>query len=293
MDKNIGFIGLGVMGNPMCSHLIGKAENVYIYTRTRNKAENLLCDKVFWCGTPSEVAEKSDIVFTIVGYPEDVDEVYLGENGLIHKAHEGQIFIDMTTTTPTLEIQISKALSQKGAGFIDAPVSGGDVGARNASLSIMAGGSSGDLERVMPYLKLLGTNIVHTGGVGSGQHTKMANQIVISGTMIGVSEALLYAEKAGLDLEKTISTISKGAAGCWTLDNLAPRVVKSNFNPGFMIDHFIKDMKIALEESKAMGLSLPGLTLVEKLYEKASGLGYGRNGTQALILAIKELSKEA
>lgn len=292
MEKRIGFIGLGVMGSPMCRHLMKAAESVFVYNRTKSKADDLVADGAVWCDTAGKVAENSDIVFTIVGYPSDVEEIYLGKNGLVDAARQGQLFIDMTTTKPSLDEKIAAYLAEKGAGFVDAPVSGGDVGARNATLSIMAGGSDKDFAEALPYLKLLGSNIAHLGRPGAGQHTKMANQIVIAGTMIGVSEALVYASKAGLDLKQTVSTISKGAAGCWTLDNLAPRVIGDDFAPGFMIDHFVKDMSIALEESERFGLELKGLALVRKLYCHLQEEGMGRYGTQALVKAIEKTAKE-
>ena len=288
----VGFIGLGVMGSPMAGHILENGYPLYINTRTREKAEALIEKGAIWCRNAKEVAENADCVITIVGFPKDVEKVYLSEDGLAEGAKDGSIFIDMSTTEPSLEIAINKELKKKGAHLVDAPVSGGDVGARNGTLSIMAGGRREDFDKILPILSAMGKNIVYTGEIGSGQHTKMANQIVIAGTMIGVSEALVYGKKAGLDLDTMVSTIAKGAAGCWTLDNLAPRVIKGDFDPGFMIDHFIKDMKIAIYESRAMGLNLPGLRLVEDLYEKLSEEGYGRNGTQALVKAIEELAKD-
>ena len=286
----IGFIGLGVMGYPMAGHILKSGYPLYINTRTKEKASGLLEAGAHWCENAKEVSENADVTITIVGFPQDVERVYLGQDGLLEGAHDGSLFIDMSTTKPSLDIKINKELRKKGARLLDAPVSGGDVGARNATLSIMVGGRKDDFDKVLPLLSVLGKNINYEGEVGSGQHTKMANQIVIAGTMIGVSEALVYAKKAGLDLELMVKTISKGAAGCWTLDNLAPRVINGDFNPGFMIEHFVKDMRIAIEESRAMGLNLPGLRLVEDLYEKLAEEGMGKNGTQALTKAIEELS---
>lgn len=286
----IGFIGLGVMGEPMCSHLIDKGDELFIYTRTKTKALPLMDKGAKYMDNPKAVAQNSDIVFTIVGYPKDVEEVYLGKDGLIEGARQGQLFCDMTTTKPSLEKFISERLASVGATLVDAPVSGGDVGAKNGTLTIMCGGSKEDIERLSPYFNVLGKNITHMGEVGSGQHTKMCNQIVIAGTMAGVSESLVYGAIAGLDLDKMVACISKGAAGCWTLDNLAPRVINKNFAPGFMIDHFIKDMAIALEESEKMGLSLPSLALTKQLYVAIQAQGMGRNGTQALVKALESLS---
>ncbi len=287
---NLGFIGTGVMGEPMCSHLMDKCENMFIYTRTKSKAESLIARGAIFCSSPKEVSQRADIIFTIVGYPKDVREVYLSDEGLVKGARKGQLFCDMTTTKPSLDIEISKELEKYGATLVDAPVSGGDVGAKNGTLTIMCGGSDDDINRLMPYFEVLGKNVTHMGGVGSGQHTKMCNQIVIAGTMAGVSESLVYGAVAGLDIEKMVGCIRKGAAGCWTLDNLAPRVIAHNFNPGFMIDHFIKDMSIALEESERMGLALPSLSLTKQLYLAIQAQGMGKNGTQALVKAIEKLS---
>ena len=291
MDKKrIGFIGLGVMGKSMALHLMDAGLELYAYSRTKSKCLDIIEKGAIWCDTPRLVAENADIIFTIVGFPKDVREVYLGENGLLEGAREGQIFCDMTTTEPSLDIEIGENLKKKGAAMCDAPVSGGDSGARNATLSIMAGADDDTFAALLPYFKLMGTNITHMGKLGSGQHTKMANQIVIAGTMCGVSEALVYGARAGLDAEKMVATISKGAAGCWTLDNLAPRVLKGDLNPGFMVDHFIKDMGIALTEAEKMNLSLPSLALTKELYLALRANGMGKNGTQALVKAIEMLS---
>lgn len=289
MDK-IGFIGLGVMGEPMCSHIQKLGNKIFVYTRTKDKANALISRGATYCSDPKEVALNSDIVFTIVGYPKDVEEVYLGQNGLLHGARKGQLFCDMTTTKPSLEIEINKHLSAIGASLVDAPVSGGDVGAKNGTLTIMCGGADADIKRLEPYFNVLGKNITHMGSVGAGQHTKMCNQIVIAGTMAGVSESLVYGAQAGLDIEQMVKCISKGAAGCWTLDNLAPRVIAGNLNPGFMIDHFIKDMSIALEESEKMGIALPSLAVTKQLYVALQAQGMGKNGTQALVKALESLS---
>lgn len=286
MEERIGFIGLGVMGHSMAHNLLKKFNGINIYSRTKQKAESLISEGATWYDSAVKVAENSDIVFTIVGYPKDVKEVY---DAFLSVDIKGKLFVDMTTTEPSLEVEINKNLKEKGASFIDAPVSGGDKGAREGTLSIMAGGCKEDIERAYKYFEVMGKNIKHLGPVGAGQNTKMANQILISGTMIGLCESLVYAKKAGLDLNEVIATISKGAAGCWSLDNYGPRIVKGDFNPGFMIKHFVKDMKIALEESKKMGLDLKGLSLVEKLYEEMEKEGDGNLGTQALYNAIDRL----
>ena len=290
MEKKIGFIGLGVMGKSMAGHLMNAGHELYVYSRTKTKCGDIIEKGAHWCDTPKAVAENTDIVFTIVGFPKDVEEVYLGENGLIEGTREGMIFCDMTTTKPSLDIQIGKELEKKGASMCDAPVSGGDSGARNATLSIMAGADKATFDALLPYFNIMGKSITHMGELGAGQHTKMANQIVIAGTMCGVSEALVYGARAGLDTEKMVQTISKGAAGCWTLDNLAPRVLRDDLAPGFMVDHFIKDMGIALEEAEKMELVLPSLALTKQLYLSLKANGMGRNGTQALVKAIEQLS---
>ena len=290
MEKKIGFIGLGVMGKSMAGHLMDAGHELYVYSRTKAKCGDIIEKGAHWCDTPKGVAENTDIVFTIVGFPKDVEEVYLGKNGLIEGTREGMIFCDMTTTKPSLDIQIGKELEKKGASMCDAPVSGGDSGARNATLSIMAGADKATFDALLPYFNIMGKSITHMGELGAGQHTKMANQIVIAGTMCGVSEALVYGVRAGLDTEKMVQTISKGAAGCWTLDNLAPRVLRDDLAPGFMVDHFIKDMGIALEEAEKMELVLPSLALTKQLYLSLKANGMGRNGTQALVKAIEQLS---
>ena len=290
MEKKIGFIGLGVMGKSMAGHLMNAGHELYVYSRTKAKCGDIIEKGAHWCDTPKAVAENTDIVFTIVGFPKDVEEVYLGENGLIEGTRDGMIFCDMTTTKPSLDIQIGKELEKKGASMCDAPVSGGDSGARNATLSIMAGADKATFDALLPYFNIMGKSITHMGELGAGQHTKMANQIVIAGTMCGVSEALVYGARAGLDTEKMVQTISKGAAGCWTLDNLAPRVLRDDLAPGFMVDHFIKDMGIALEEAEKMELVLPSLALTKQLYLSLKVNGMGRNGTQALVKAIEQLS---
>ena len=286
----IGWVGTGVMGRWMCQHVMDLGYTATIFTRTKSKADPLLKAGATWADSPAEVAESSDIIFTIVGFPEDVRQVYLGENGILTMAKSGSIVVDMTTTEPSLAIEIHQAARAKGVSSIDAPVSGGDVGAREARLAIMIGGDQEAVDAIHPLFEAMGQNIVYQGEAGSGQHTKMCNQITIAGTMIGVCEALLYGAKAGLDLEIMLSTISKGAAGCWSLDNLAPRVLKRNFDPGFFVEHFIKDMGIALDEAKRMGISLPGLSLVHQLYLATQAQGHGRLGTHALMLALEKLS---
>ncbi|MGI6466589.1 MAG: NAD(P)-dependent oxidoreductase [Sphaerochaetaceae bacterium] len=289
-NYNIGWIGTGVMGRWMAHHILPLANQLFVYNRTMSKTEPLVSEGAIALESVKEIAASTKIIFTIVGHPSDIEQVYFGKDGLIENCTEGTLLVDMTTTKPSLAKEIYKLAKEKRCSFVDAPVSGGDVGAREARLSIMAGGDEKDYKFLLPYFEKMGKSIALQGPSGSGQHTKMANQIVIAGTMIGVSEALLYGKRANLDLEAMVNTISKGAAGCWSLDNLAPRVLKSDFNPGFMVDHFVKDMKIALEESDAMGLKLPGLSLVKELYDVLVEEGDGKLGTQALIKALEKLT---
>lgn len=236
------------------------------------------------------MAEQTDVVITMVGFPRDVREVYFGEQGVLAGTRPGMVLVDMTTTEPSLAQDIALAAQPRGAFTVDAPVSGGDIGARNATLSIMIGGTTKAVQAIMPLLECLGKKIVHQGDPGAGQHTKLCNQIVIAGTMTGVCESLLYGYKAGLQLDRMLDSIRGGAAACWTLDNLAPRILARNFDPGFFVEHFIKDMGIALEEARRRQLSLPGLALAHRLYEKVQALGHGRSGTHALMLALEDLS---
>jgi len=286
----IGWIGTGVMGHSMCGHLLAEGYRTTIYSRTREKAAGLLERGATWADSPGAVAQSSDVVFTMVGFPADVRAVYFEPDGILAGARQGAVLVDMTTTEPTLAREIEAAARKAGASAVDAPVSGGDVGARNRALSIMIGGEPEAVDAVMPLLQILGRNIVHQGSPGAGQHTKMCNQIVIAGTMIGVCESLLYAHRAGLDTERMLQSIRSGAAACWTLENLAPRVMNGDFEPGFIVEHFIKDMGIALAEAQRMGIALPGLALVHQLYLAVQAQGHGRRGTQALMLALEHIS---
>ena len=289
-QTRIGWIGIGVMGRSMAGHLLSTGYRTTIYTRTRNKAQDLLERGAAWAETPRAVAERSDVLFTMVGFPQDVRDVYFSPQGVLAGGRRGSLFVDMTTTEPTLAREIHERARAIGAASVDAPVSGGDVGARNRALSIMVGGDADAVAAVMPLFEILGKNIVHQGGPGAGQHTKMCNQIVIAGTMIGVCESLVYAYKAGLDPEQMLKSIKSGAAGCWTLENLAPRVLRGDFEPGFIVEHFVKDMGIALAEAQQMGLAMPGLALVHQLYLALKAQGHGRRGTQALVLALERVS---
>ncbi len=289
-ESTVGWIGTGVMGASMFKHIVDAGYKGCVYTRTKTKAEHLIGDGVEWLENPGQVAQQSDVIVTIVGFPSDVEEVYFGDQGIINGVGAGKLLIDMTTTSPSLAIKIYDAARGKGASSLDAPVSGGDVGAKNATLSIMVGGDEEAFNAANPLLSLMGDKVNYQGRAGAGQHTKMSNQIVVASSMIGVCESLLYGMKAGLDPERMLASISKGAAACWTLDNLAPRILKRNFEPGFFVDHFIKDMGIVLDEAKKMNLVLPGLSLVHQLYISVKAKGLGKKGTHALMIALEELS---
>jgi 3-hydroxyisobutyrate dehydrogenase len=286
----IGWIGTGIMGNSMLGHLIDRGYQSYVYNRTKEKAQGVIDKGAIWCSAPASITAHADLIFTMVGFPPDVRQVYLSAGGLLEHARPGAVLVDMTTTSPELAREIyEKALPRK-IHCLDAPVSGGDTGARNATLSIMAGGDETVFKAVEPFFAYLGKKIIYQGKAGSGQHTKMCNQIQIAGTMIGMCECLLYGFRAGLDLSTMLNSISGGAAACWSLENLAPRVLRRDFEPGFFVDHFIKDMGIALEEAGRMGISLPGLALVNQLYHSVSALGFGKKGTQALLLALEKMA---
>lgn len=287
---NLGFIGTGVMGSSMCGHLLDKGYKVHIYSRTKSKAEPLLAKGAVWANSPKEVAEKSDVVLAIVGFPADVREVFLGEQGVLAGARPETILVDLTTSEPSLAVEIAKAAEAKQCFAVDAPVSGGDIGAKEARLSIMIGGDAQIVARLQPIFETIGKTIVHHGPPGSGQHVKMVNQTLIAAGMIAVCEGLLYAYKAGLDLEKVMQSVAPGAAGSWSLSNYGPRMIAGNFEPGFFVEHFIKDMGIALDEANRMGLSLPGLALAKQLYVALKAQGKGRKGTQALLLALASLN---
>lgn len=283
MMKQIGFIGIGVMGSSMVKNLLKAGYQVTVYTRTKEKANEVIEAGAKWASTIKELAHQSEVVITMVGYPSDVREVYLSDNGLFQHLNKESICIDMTTSSPSLAQELEELGKKLDIYCIDAPVSGGDIGAKNGTLSIMVGGARETFEKVMPILESVGTNIVYQGSAGSGQHTKMCNQIAIASNMMGVCEALIYAKKSGLDPEVVLRSIHSGAAGSWSLSNLAPRIVKEDFAPGFYIKHFIKDMKIAVEEANKMGISLPGLETSLNLYLSLDEKGYSENGTQALI----------
>jgi 3-hydroxyisobutyrate dehydrogenase len=274
----------------MAGHLVDAGYKVDVHNRTRARASSLVEKGARWCDSPREVAREADVVFLMLGYPADVRETVLGDDGILEVMKPGSLLIDMTTSEPTLAVEIDAAAAAKGVDVLDAPVSGGDVGARNATLVIMVGGGSAAFERASPLFSLLGQTIKRQGDTGSGQHTKMVNQIAIAAGMIAMCEAMLYAHRAGLDLEETIATIQGGAAGSWSLTNYGPRILRRDFEPGFKIDHFVKDLGIALSEARRMNLSLPGTALAEQLYVAAQGQGLGSRGTHALSVALGRLS---
>ena len=286
----LGWIGTGVMGQSMCGHLIAAGFKTTVFSRTRAKAEGLIGKGAAWADSPQKVAEHSDVIFSIVGFPRDVRQVMLGNHGALAGAKANSILVDMTTSEPSLAQEIYEAAKIKGVYSVDAPVSGGDIGAKEARLSIMVGGDKEVVDALAPCFAAMGKTIIYQGAAGAGQHTKMTNQILIATNMIGVCEALLYAHRAGLDLNTVMQSVTPGAAGSWSLSNLGPRIIANNFDPGFFVEHFIKDMGIALDEANRMGLALPGLALARQLYIAVQAQGYGRNGTHALQLALSSLS---
>jgi 3-hydroxyisobutyrate dehydrogenase len=286
----IGWIGTGVMGRAMCSHLMDAGHRLFVYNRTRAKADDLLARGAQWCDTPGAVARQSEVVFSIVGYPKDVETVILSPDGVLAGATPGTVIVDMTTSSPQLAAKIFELANAKGMSALDAPVSGGDVGAREATLAIMVGGDPAVFNRILPLFQSLGRHIAHMGAAGAGQHTKMCNQILIAGTMIGVVESLLYARRAGMSMEAVIDVIGRGAASSWAINHLGPKIAQGDFAPGFFIKHFVKDMGIALEEAGRLNLSLPGLALVHQFYIAAKAQGAENLGTQALFQILDGLN---
>lgn len=280
----VGFIGTGVMGAAMAGHLIDAGHSLQVYNRSREKAEPLIARGAAWCDTPASAATGADIVITMVGFPSDVESVYLAPGGVVECAAPGSLLIDMTTSSPALARRIHKAAAARGVDALDAPVSGGDVGARNATLTIMAGGSEAAFERALPLFEAMGRTYTRHGEAGSGQHCKMANQIAIAASMLGLAECLAYARAAGLDPARVIETLSGGSAQTWSLSNYGPRVLAGDFAPGFYVKHFVKDLRIALVEAESAGLKLPGLELAKRLYESLADGGGSELGTQALWL---------
>lgn len=279
----IGFIGTGVMGSSMARHLLMEGYTVHLYNRTKEKAEPLLKEGAIWEESPAEIASVADVIFTILGYPEDVEEVYYGENGLFQTLSASKIVVDMTTSTPELAIRIAEKAKELGASSLDAPVSGGDLGARDGTLTVMVGGDQATFEKARPLLQVFSGDLRLFGSAGSGQHTKMANQIMVAGTMTGLTETLVYAQAAGLNLEEVIKTVNGGAAQNWSLGSYGPRILAEDYSPGFFVKHFVKDLKIALDEAEKMNLDLPSTALAYELYEQLAIKGYEDEGTQALI----------
>jgi 3-hydroxyisobutyrate dehydrogenase len=289
---NIAWIGTGVMGTSMCGRLMNAGHAAVVHNRTRSKADKLVERDARWADTPKAAAEQAEVVFSMVGHPSDVREVILGADGALAGCRQGTILVDMTTSQPALAEEIAREAEKRGVTAIDAPVSGGDVGAKNGSLSIMIGGDAAAVEKLQPLWEAMGKTIVRHGGPGAGQHAKMANQVLVGAGMIGICEALLYAHRAGLDLNKMLESTSTGAAGSWALSNLAPRIIRGDFAPGFYVEHFLKDLGIILEECRRMDLKLPGVELAERLYKEAAALGHKRSGTQSLIFALAKINGE-
>lgn len=279
----IGFIGTGVMGSSMVRHLLKADYEVNVYNRTKSKAMPLVEEGAIWQDTPAEIAETSDIILTILGYPHDVEEVYLGEDGVFEGLSEGNIIIDMTTSTPALAKRIAQEAEKIGVTALDAPVSGGDLGAKKGTLTVMVGGDKDTFEKARPILDTFSSELRLFGEAGSGQHTKMANQIMVAGTMTGLTEMMVYANKAGLELEEVVKTVNGGAASNWSLENYGPRIIKEDYSPGFFVKHFVKDLKIVLDEAEKMNLELPATHQAYKLYKDLEDAGYGDEGTQSLI----------
>lgn len=278
----VGFIGTGVMGGSMAGHLLAAGNEVHVYNRTKERAEALLQKGAVWEDSPAAMAEKCGVVFTIVGFPKDVEEVYLGRDGLVERAKEGALLVDMTTSSPKLAKKIYEAGKKRGLGILDAPVTGGDKGAREATLTIFVGGDKCDFEKGLPYFQTMGRVIKHMGGAGAGQNSKLGNQIVIAGTMTGMCEALAFAKACGLDLKEFMEAVGGGSAATWSFSNYGPRILKGDFEPGFFVKHYIKDMKLAEEAADGMELDLPALTLTRELYEELAEGGYEDKGTQSL-----------
>jgi len=286
----VGFIGTGIMGAPMAGHLLEAGYALRVHNRTREKAEALLDKGAAWCDTPAEAADGADAVFTIVGFPPDVEQVILGDDGVLAAAREGAVLCDMTTSEPALAQRIYEAAGAKGVGALDAPVSGGDTGAREGTLAIMVGGDEADLQRLRPLLETMGETVRHVGPAGAGQHCKMVNQILIAGTMMGLAEAFTYGRAAGLDMETVFGVVSTGAAGSAALTHLGPRVLEGDFEPGFLVEHFVKDMDVALKEAGRVRLDLPALRLARELYGRSAEEHLNRKGTQALCKHVAEVN---
>jgi len=289
MGRKIGWIGTGVMGAPMCMHLLKAGNEAFVYNRTRAKADALVAEGANWCDSPAQVARNADVIFTIVGYPADVEETILGPDGVLANTDSGKIIVDMTTSEPALAERIAREGATRGVEVLDAPVSGGDVGAREATLAIMVGGEKKTFDKVKDLLDVMGENVRYRGEAGAGQHTKMCNQILIAGNIVGAVESLIYAHKAGMDLNEVIDVIGTGAAASACINGLGRRIANGDFDPGFYIKHFVKDMGIALAEAKRMQISLPGLSLANRFYVHAMDVGYENLGIQALFKVFEKM----
>jgi 3-hydroxyisobutyrate dehydrogenase len=281
----IAWIGTGVMGTSMARHLLGAGHRLRVHTRTRARAKAVLDLGARWAATPAEAAENADVACSMVGYPEDVEAVHLGPSGTLAAGRRPGLVIDFTTSSPAVARRLAEAASAHAVEALDAPVSGGDVGARNAALSIMCGGTERAFQHALPILSAVGKTIVYQGPAGAGQHTKMVNQLLIAGSMLGLAEALAYARRSGLDPARVLESVGGGAAASWSLANLAPRVLKGDFAPGFFCEHFLKDLRIALAEARAMGLALPCAEAAERTYASLCEAGFARSGTQAVVHA--------
>jgi 3-hydroxyisobutyrate dehydrogenase len=279
----VAFIGTGVMGRSMARHLLAAGHPLTVYTRTKAKADELIAAGATWAATPGEAAKQADVIITMVGYPADVEEVYSNPDGIFESAKSGALLIDMTTSSPALAKALAVEAKSRGMGILDAPVSGGDIGAREARLSIMVGGDKADFDRALPIFQKMGKAIVHQGPAGAGQYCKLANQIAIAGGMLAVCESMAFAQKVGLDPATVLESIGGGAAGSWGLANLAPRIIRNDYSPGFFVKHFVKDMRIAIESAQRAGIRLPGLELAERLYARLVAEGGADFGTQALF----------
>jgi 3-hydroxyisobutyrate dehydrogenase len=289
----VGWIGTGVMGAAMCGHVMEAGRDVRVYSRTKSRAEPLVERGAEWCDSPRALADGCEVVFTMVGTPDDVRDVVLGEDGVLGAMQEGSTLVDLTTSEPGLAEEIAAAAAERGVGAVDAPVSGGDVGARKGELVVMAGGEESAIEAVRPLVECFSRVFAHHGPAGAGQHTKMVNQILIAGGMVSLCEGLEYAQRAGLDPRQVVETVSGGAAGSWSLSNYGPRILDGDFEPGFMVDHYVKDLGIALTEARGLKLSLPGLALAQQLYVATQAGGQGDRGTHSLIDTIRRLSPGA
>ena len=287
----VGWLGTGVMGEPMAGHLLEAGHSLVIHTRTRNKSDSLIERGAEWGETPREVAEKSDFVFTMLGYPHDVEQIYSGEAGILEGCRPNSVLVDMTTSSPELAKRIAGKARERDSELLDAPVSGGDVGARSGKLAIMCGGERSAFEQVLPLLEKMGDKIELFGPSGAGQRVKMSNQILIASTMVGTVESLLYAERANLDLMQVIGLIGQGAAGCWSINQLGPRMAKGDWEPGFFVKHFVKDMGIALEDAERMGLKLKGLELARDFYKQVEDAGFAQKGTQVLLRVLRTMNE--